>query len=452
MNYKLSKYIIIPDIAIDNFDNYLIYSTRSGASLSINSNTLEKLKNSYYDSLTDEMIEKLTKYKILIPNEEKEFDNIIETFNSSKITNTSLNLVIAPSQNCQLGCSYCGQIHKSKKLDKNLENKIISHIENKLNHKNYSHLDITWYGGEPLLGILAIKRISNSIIESCKTKNINFQASMITNGLNLNIKNFIDLTNLNIISYQITIDGLKKSHDKSRYTKDFKPTFDIIFNNIKNIVSHPLFIEKNVSISIRVNVHKNNIDEIEDFIIFLYDNALHDKIFLNFAPVHDWGNNDADEKIGISTELFSQHEINWYILMSDLGFKYINILPNPVNNTCMTTTDDAELIDATGDVSYCWEIPYTETFSSNDTFKIGNLTNNSLDYNKTLPLRDWFDDIKFERYNSSNCKKCIFLPLCGGSCPISWYKGKPACPSFKFTFEDRLIFQFMRENNNIFQS
>jgi uncharacterized protein len=51
-------------------------------------------------------------------------------------------------------------------------------------------------------------------------------------------------------------------------------------------------------------------------------------------------------------------------------------------------------------------------------------------------MRHWYDEIPT---NDSWCKSCKFLPVCGGACPKSWYEGNPACPSFKFNIDERLM-------------
>lgn len=450
MNLKLSSYLIIPGIQIDNKNNYLVYSTRSGNSVVLNEITINDLQNSVFTNISEGLTKKLIENKILVDTNEDEFVSVINTFNEAKKNDTSLNFVIAPSANCQLGCNYCGQIHSKINIGIDLEKNIINHILNKLEYKEYKDIEVVWYGGEPLLAIKSMERLTNEIKNICESKKLSYSASIITNGLNLNTRTFENLVRkMNVKSFQITLDGTKKTHDNSRFTKELKPTFDIILNNIINGSKNPIYLSENVNISIRVNVHKNNFNEVNDLIELLYSNGVHDKIDLYFAAVHDWGKNEADDKIGLSHYEFAEKEIEWLIKMNNLGFKKSTILPPAITGTCMTTTDDSELIDATGKISYCWEVPYTDEFIKDNTLTIGNLNEDTkLNYDRTLPLRDWFNDIKSGLNNSSNCRDCIFLPNCGGGCPISWYKDKPACPSFKYNIEDRLIMEYLSVSEN----
>ncbi|AZB22157.1 SPASM domain-containing protein [Kaistella haifensis] len=451
MNYKLSRYVYVTNSSIGNEEEQkLIYSTKSGDVMIINESTLKKLQENNIKELGEEILDKLIFSEIVVPEEENEFKTLIDEFNLSKLDNDSLGLVITPTANCQLGCSYCGQSHSKINIDKELSNKIISHISNKLKLKKYSNIDLTWYGAEPLMGINAIRELSKKLIDICKFEGVIYNASMITNGLNLNLKNFEELvSDLNVRSFQITIDGIKETHDNSRYTKKGKPTFDVITKNLINAINSKSFFIYKPNFIIRVNVHKENFRDVENLLEYFKKVGIHDKITMSFAPVHDWGNNKADEQ-GLTIQEYSELEIEWNMKMQELGYNKVNLIPNRIYGTCMTTTDDAELIDANGKISYCWEVPYTSDFESDSGFFIGDLTKayyqGDISKQKDYPLRDWYNDIENGNNNSSNCKNCIYLPVCGGQCPISWYKGVRACPSFKFNMEERLILNYIEQN------
>lgn len=449
MKYKLSKYLLITDVSIDDEqDQKLVYSTRTGEVILLNNTTINSIKDGNYSSLEESMIDKLIFSEIIVPEFEDELETILSEFEISKSDNDSLGMVITPSANCQLGCNYCGQTHSKVNITEDLSLKIFNHIKNKLSLKKYSSLDIVWYGAEPLMGINSIRNLSNQLINLCKEEKISYNASMITNGLNLNEKNFNHLvSNMKVKSFQITIDGVKETHDNSRYTKKGKPTFDVIMDNVFNAVNNPVYTKEKALISIRVNVHKENYLDVEKLLEYFTFLKIQDKILINFAPVHDWGNNNADKEVGLTLEEFSVLEIDWFLKMKELKFRNQNLIPSRIYGTCMTTTDDSELIDAKGEVSYCWEVPYTPDFENNKDLIIGNVSEEDLYLKDTIdmPLRNWYHDIKNKNHNSENCNACEFLPVCGGQCPVSWFKGVRACPSFKINMEDRLIMQYLNE-------
>lgn len=441
MNYKLSKYIYFTDLVYNSGFN-LLYSTLSGSIILLSNETIDYLRLSIIDRVDYNIVQKLIDLEFLVPDYYDETTIVLEEMIINKKDMDYLSYVIAPTANCQLGCSYCGQVHSKVNMGNILLDKIYNYIKSKVNTNKYKKLNITWYGAEPLMGISSMKNISDNLISLAKERNVKYEANIITNGLNLNLKNFVDLVvNMKVTSYQITIDGVKETHDKSRYTKYGRPTFDIIVNNVIKIVNHELFDNEGIVLVIRVNVHKNNYEEINGLLEYFHDVKLHDKIYVDFAPVHDWGENNVDHEIGIDIHEYAEMEIEWFIKMKELGFKEHNRIPDRILNTCMTTESNSELIDAKGEISYCWEVPYTPKFADNKDFIIGNLFNDNIQYRENYPLRDWFDDIKIGRNNSQNCKSCIYLPVCGGHCPIAWYKNRSACPSFKYNMEQRIILE-----------
>ena len=64
-----------------------------------------------------------------------------------------------------------------------------------------------WYGGEPLLAISPIERLTKKFKKICKRFNIEYSASIITNGYLLTEDVCNKLLDLDITDAQITLDG-----------------------------------------------------------------------------------------------------------------------------------------------------------------------------------------------------------------------------------------------------
>lgn len=441
MKYVLSKFVLITNESINTRkDVKLVFSLRTGNVISLKNITLTNIISNDYSNIGKDLFEKLIRLKIIVPYNEIELNSILSQFKNNQ-TSDILDFVITPSSNCQLGCSYCGQTHSKYNMTLSTIKNLLCHIEHKLSIKKYKGLSVTWYGGEPLLGIKAIKEIVYGLKKICNKNQVRlYPASIITNGLNLNLKKFDELVNLGIKNFQITIDGTKDIHDKSRHTKLGHPTYDIILKNIVNIVKSSIYEEENIAINIRINVHKYNYKSIDDLLLIFKELNIHNKININMEPIHDWGKNKADKEIGLPIKKFSDLEIEWFIKMHELGFHINNFIPFPTYKTCMLTDDDAELIDAYGEILYCWEIPFTKEFDQ--VFVKENINNSSkFQYNliRKHDLRNWYEEIKEKDYD---CYKCKFLPVCGGSCPISWFKGNVPCPSYKYNMEERILLSY----------
>ncbi len=131
-----------------------------------------------------------------------------------------LYLFLEISKRCNLNCLHCGSDCKSGINSPELTTeswfKIIEYIS-----KNYSkELAFIITGGEPTLHPDLIK-IGNKIKESEN------RWGMVTNGMSLSANLLSELTDANLYSITISLDGLEKSHNKLRdNNKSFKKVID----------------------------------------------------------------------------------------------------------------------------------------------------------------------------------------------------------------------------------
>lgn len=71
-------------------------------------------------------------------------------------------------------------------------NDIIKYINNEVknNRSKYDKIQLSWFGGEPLLNLKIIEYISSSVIEIARKNKIEYSADMTTNGYLLNPRVF----------------------------------------------------------------------------------------------------------------------------------------------------------------------------------------------------------------------------------------------------------------------
>jgi len=439
--YKLSFYLIksriLDEAATD--PQRVIFATRTGAVMVIDDAFINYLHQDQFEKVPPEVLDQLISIEAIVPQEQDELDFILNQNKISVSKDKVLDIVIQPGASCQLGCHYCGQEHSNHYMSESLQKKMIDRIAQKLKTKKMDEISIIWYGAEPLMAVKQIRQLSAPLMELATLHNIPYSASMVTNGLSLKPDIFREMVEQwKVTNFQITIDGLAEFHDKNRYTKQNKPTFSIIFNNILNIVNAPFYKESGAKIMIRCNVDTNNVAGLNLFIQHMADCNLQDKVGFYIIPIHNWGGNNAEQLTGVNKTGFAVQEIDWMISLIDLGFE-VDILPTRTKVVCSAVKEDSEVYDAFGTVSSCWEVPYTPLYK-NTNFEIGNLNLPFVEDVARTPMRNWNDDIK---KGDTWCAGCNLLPVCGGSCPIHWESGTPACPSFKFNIEDRLLLQYI---------
>ena len=124
------------------------------------------------------------------------------------------------------------------------------------------------FGGEPLIGLSVIERVSKRFWDLCNTNGLpNPARSITTNGYLLNEDMYGTLMDLGITSAQITLDGPPEIHDLRRPLVAGKPTFDRI---IKNILCAP----EAFSLSVRINVDSGNCQHIFELIEVLHNEGV----------------------------------------------------------------------------------------------------------------------------------------------------------------------------------
>lgn len=450
MKYKLSEYIIPSDILDEEsvVPQRIIFSSRSGISLLVKEDIYNEIKQNNFSNVQSDLLDLFFKHEFIVPESENEFEKIMTQNREDTEDLKALSTTIQPTANCQLGCHYCGQVHRKENMGDDLAGKIIKRIRSKMETGKFQLLDVTWYGGEPLLGYKQIKEMTNEFHKICKENNAEYTGFMITNGLSLKPEIFKELyLKYDVFKFQITIDGPKEFHDDRRVTKkDRNATFDIIMRNVIDITQLPEYqTHMQRPILIRMNIDKTNHEHINGLIDYLADKGLADKIGLSFAPVINWGDLHFGTDDGLTKEKYAEMEIDWFIYAMKKGFNIVELLPERAYQPCMVVDKDAEVYDTDGNVFSCYEFSYTPSYQ-NDDYIIANLHDKNPVFNQNVTTRNWFDDL--EKGAISTCHTCKLLPSCGGGCVKKWYmkNPEPACPSFKYNMQDRLVLDYLKRN------
>jgi uncharacterized protein len=447
MKYTQSFYTIITDIIDETSENpeRILFATRTGTSVKIKDTIYQKIVSQDFSNIDYETLRQLIDIEAIVLDGTNEFHDIIKQNVLGIESKNALSFTIQPSANCQFGCHYCGQKHSKDLMDEKIMSKVIKRIEDKIIETSAKSISVMWYGGEPLMGFSHIKKMSAELIEMVKRNGVSYFGSMITNGLSFKLEVFKELANIcKVRHFQITLDGLAEYHDKRRITKKGENTFDIIFKNIIDVINSKEYIESKAAITIRSNIDKNNFESIPDLIDLMASHKFQEKnVTLDFCPVVNWGDNNAEKDSFEPTE-FSSKEIDLFLYAKDKGFKTPH-LPERSITPCMVVDPASEVYDAKGNIYPCYEFPYTPKYET-DEYRIGNLLKPEETYNYNAITRNWNEDIKT---NISGCPTCKLFPVCGGGCPKKWYANEKGCPSFKHNIEDRLVLDYLINNSAI---
>lgn len=312
-------------------------------------------------------------------------------------------VVIAVTQACNARCAYCYERGIAPKtFPFNRVDELVSFIE----QLDYKHaVQITWFGGEPLLNVKFIDAVTQKLTE----KDIPFSSSMISNGSliteNMIEKNF-PLWKLKLI--QVTLDGTAKEYERIKAYKDGRTGhFEQLLTNIANVAEHK------VRIDVRLNIDKNNTEDIIKLCQQL-EERFGDNEYVKYYPSFINGS-DADvpeeERTTFLYALLRQ--------MKDpaktMGVRRMYALP--LSSPCHRCVPTAFSVDAEGNLYKCeHDVGYSER-------KLGTISEGLME-----------EDARYQPPKlRESCQDCVFLPRCYGGCESNYIQGAIPCMIDKYS-------------------
>ncbi|MCR4422895.1 MAG: radical SAM protein [Exilispira sp.] len=274
------------------------------------------------------------------------------------INNHNLEIVLVPSYNCNMNCIYCyeGEIrNNTKSLTEADVEPIIRTISNIIEQDNIKKLNFTLMGGEPI--IKENFNFYDVFFNKAKQKLGKFKVTCISNGLEI-IDYFYKLLEYGVESYQITIDGDEKTHNKRRKTKNSINGFENISNSIDQILKH------NLNLEIRVNIDSNNIISLIELSNFILKKKwLEKNCSIYIYPISENGCNSnlcylpEVDILGKTIEIFKTYSYCLYNLRFH-GLPFIDSLLNnklpKIHKYFCSANINQYVFDPFGNVYTCW--------------------------------------------------------------------------------------------------
>ncbi len=139
---------------------------------------------------------------------------------------------------CNMDCEYCfagkGEYSgKSGIMDLEVGKRALDFLVE--NSGSRRHLEVDFFGGEPLLNWDVCKELVKYGRELEKTHNKIFNFTLTTNGVLID-DDVIDFTNREMGNVVLSMDGRRETHDRMRHNKAGDGTYDKIMDNFKALV------------------------------------------------------------------------------------------------------------------------------------------------------------------------------------------------------------------------
>jgi len=416
-----------------NDEYYIAYNARSGAvalmtpqNYELYAQMMDKLSadtNAKFNDEESELLKQLEYGKFVCGSDFDEQRALKFEHHLGKYGQSMVGLVIAPTMNCNMACEYCYEENKSGRMSEQMRDALMEFTKGFLG--SLRQLDVTWYGGEPLLAMDIIEDLTQRFFDLCREQRIGYNGSIVTNGYLMTPDVTDRLEKLWVRNGQITLDGPARLHNKKRPLKNGKDSFATIIENL-------VYAVPKINISIRVNIDQSfSVDTIRELLAELRQADLHDKVAISFG--HLEASTQVCANIAEScydTLAFSKTEADFYRILLSEGFR-VERIPAPASVACMAQIVNSFVVDPNGYLYRCWN--YVGDLAKS----MGNIKD-SLDFQNKNFVR-LFDVNPFEE---AACRECNLLPLCMGGCPARRadrnLKGEEMCDSWKYNLEPML--------------
>lgn len=388
--YRISNYVIVVNVE----DGQLYHSCLTGELLLVKDHihTYEYLIKHWF------LVEKDIDEKVLIPRIKK----LMRSLKAMQKTGYKTVEIITTTL-CNAQCYYCYEkLFRPMSMTEKTAIKVADFIER---HCESNNIFIKWYGGEPLMNVPVIDKITSELTEH----GIEVNSSMISNGYLLTeeiIKRAAN--NWHLRNVRITIDGTEAVYNQ---IKNYKHCTENAFNRVlKNI---DCLIQSNISVTIRLNIEKKNIEDIQSLIFYLC-NKYRNCHLLDFMlrPLNNTDSNKCIESIGKERNDILNKITQLKFELFNNGF-YVNCgkLSGMTLCTCIADSGKYVVIKPNGELAYCSadfdKKAYGSIFCDSQNIAYPKLSDNLFEKEKI-------------------CDTCPLYPICSPSklCPSCY---KPIC-------------------------
>ena len=392
MEYKLSHF----NYVVKKKDGVLVYNTLY--------NSLTRLSNEENIHLNDlhncpaELLKGLIDQGIAIES----FIDEVDLYNkyiklAAKYYTAKPNITVTPTMECNARCFYCYEedVRHGKMKDEAIP-RIIDVIKKLDASKG---INLTWFGGEPLLNQDWMDHFSDEL----RKEKIPFSSFIISNGSKID-QNVVDKmkNNWNITSIQITFDGSNDEYSKRKkyVDQDDNKVFYEMLQRVK------LLSKNGIAVQIRLNIDKQNMDSIIEVardIQYLFSNNEN----VTYYPAFLTGRDDKlseDEKLDVVMKLIDIDKNNKIPINSYL-------YKQPKAGACFYNQKGAISIDTDGNIFTC------ERKLGHAENAVGNIYADSALEN----------DVRVLAGQRKECQNCIFLPKCMGGCNDAYENSEIPC-------------------------
>ena len=415
------------NVWLERDDAAYVFNGMSGALLRISADDY----GAYRDLLAGEpdatcppdLLANLVAGSMLIADDADELAKLRDRYTASRHDTSRFALTLVTSLGCNFDCPYCFEAKFPSVMGEQVQALVLEVLEAQLPSIRSFH--VTWFGGEPLVGMAALTDLSDAFIERCDGAGVHYDAAVVTNGYLLDEAACRLLAARRVSGVQVGLDGPPEVHNAMRPLASGRPSFDRILANLRHAVDH-------LNVSVRVNLDRNNVDRVRELFELLAAAGLAGR--LRVYP---------GQLVGLTTNLlapsasypgcmtnpeFARAERDFFALAQQYGLA-VPGLPSPAGAPCTAVRANELVVGSRGELYKCWD-------SVGDRGEVIGHIQDATNLNGRVGK--W---LSYDPFANDECKSCIALPVCMGGCAHHAFEKlqyENRCGTFRHTFTEQV--------------
>lgn len=402
---KWSQY----NVFVEDNVHILLFNTRTSALVRLDPDRQKQIREP--SEIPSDFLSFLLEHGFLVGDNVDELELITNINESARNQKDRFSATIELTKACNFKCLYCYQSHTPEHMEKQVQDRVVSYLTNKI--RNVNHLHINWFGGEPLIRLDALKYMSQRLKKEADNCGCTYSQFLTTNGYMITQSVAKELSTIGIENVQITLDGDEESHNRLRAHESGKGTYKRILSACRFVVDNKM------ELLVRINLNRWNARHIDSLLSDLVSNGISPtNALIHVTRAVNHGNlNESISSAIFSTEEFATEWINILQKFSTYGFNLPTFAPLAYH--CPFDLKQIVMIGSDGGIHHC---------SSSDQH-IADITETGYETDCT----SLYKIVKERRpWEDLTCKKCLYLPMCMGGCSYLQEIGEEKCIPEKY--------------------
>ena len=418
---KASYYNVLTDNPLG--EGYLLYNTLSGALCELTPDekrTYERVALGDGDHYP--LAQQLARQGFVLENPETEAVYLEYQYDLYKYNTEVMELVIATTMDCNNRCVYCYETPRPGYMKPEVQDAVLSFVEEKWDEIRFKKLKISWHGGEPLLRMDVIERLSRMLIDFCDAHGITYIAHVTSNGRQSTAEVAKKLRELRVYSVTTSLDGCAQRHNCRRLSRSGEDTYDTIVANFDNLLA------EGITVSASFPLECNNFEDYHTI-----GNELIKKpgMIVRSSQLRNYNDTFVEEayrRIDLTTRPdFADQSFQFFMEQDPTAAELEEALA-PMHIFCGTPIQNWWAIDELGNVYKC------SGELGDESRVIFSLMDAPEERTVNWELLSMY--MSFSPTKDEQCRKCRVLPLCQGECAFEHILFGRFCRTLLYTIED----------------